>query len=102
MVQELLTSNIVDVLFLTETKIEETFTYTQLIVNGFQFHGEQTGHYTKEALLEYARSDLGCDQDVNLEFQNVESICIALSIDKKKRLISGFIDHHPYLKLSLF
>lgn len=49
MVQDVLMSNIVDMLFLAETKIDETFTDTQFRVNGFHFHGEQTEHYTKKA-----------------------------------------------------
>jgi len=39
----------------------------------------------------YARSDLACDKKVNFEFQNVESICIELSIDKRKWLTTILI-----------
>jgi hypothetical protein len=37
LIEELLTSNIVDMLFLAETKIDETFTDTQFKVNDFHF-----------------------------------------------------------------
>lgn len=73
--QEPLTSNIVVMLFLAETKnIVVTFTDTQFRVNDFHYwRSDRTLH--GGGLVAYARSDLACDGKVN-----VESICIELSI----------------------
>ena len=40
-------------------------------------------------LVAYARSDLACDRKMNLEYQTIESICIEITINNRKWLISG-------------
>ena len=83
MVQELLTSNIVVMLFLAERKIGATFTDTQFRVNDFHFwRADMTLH--GGGLVAYARSDLAYDGKLS-----IESICTELSINNKKWLISG-------------
>jgi hypothetical protein len=38
-------------------------------------------------LVAYARSDLACDRNMNLEYQTIESICIEININNRKWLI---------------
>jgi hypothetical protein len=75
-------------LFLAETKIDETFTDTQFKVNDFHFWRADRNQYGG-GLVAYARSDLACDRKMNLEYQTIESICIEININNRKWLISG-------------
>jgi hypothetical protein len=80
----------VDMLFLSETKIDETFTDTQFRVNDLHFWRSDRAEHGGD-LVAYARSDLVCDRKVNFKFQSVESICIELSINSRKCLILVFL-----------
>ena len=75
-------------LFLAETKIDETFIDTQFKVNDFHFWRADRNQYGG-GLVAYARSDLACDRKMNLEYQTIESICIEININNRKWLISG-------------
>jgi hypothetical protein len=75
-------------LFLAETKIDETFTDTQFKVKDFHFWRADRNQYGGD-LVAYARSDLACDRKMNLEYQTIESICIEINIKNRKWLISG-------------
>jgi hypothetical protein len=74
-------------LFLSETKIGDSFTDTQFQVNNYHFwRADRTAH--GGGIAAYVRSDLPCDRKKKLEFNIVESINIEILIDKKW-LISG-------------
>jgi hypothetical protein len=79
LIEELLTSNIVDMLFLAETKIDVTFTDTQFKVNDFHFWRAGRNQYGG-GLVSYARSDLAGDKNMNLEYKTIESICVTEEI----------------------
>jgi hypothetical protein len=57
-------------LFLAETKIDETFTDTQFKVKDFHFWRADRNQYGGD-LVAYARSDLACDRKMNLEYQTI-------------------------------
>jgi hypothetical protein len=92
-INELLTANIVDMLFLSETKIDDSFTDTQFQVNNYHFwRADRTAHGGDIAA--YVRSDLPCDRKRKLEFNIIESINIEILIVDKKWLISGVYRHN--------
>jgi hypothetical protein len=66
-------------LFLAETKIDETFTDTQFKVNDFHFWHADRNQYGG-GLVAYARSDLACDRKMNLEYQTIESILTSFKL----------------------
>jgi hypothetical protein len=86
LIEELLTSNIVDMLFLAEAKIDETFTDTQFKVNDFHFWHADRNQYDG-GLVTYARSDLACDRRMNLEYQSMSLSFIDFS--KNESVYSG-------------
>ena len=69
-------------LFLAETKTDETFIDTQFKVNDFHFWRADRNQYGG-GLVAYARSDLACDRKMNLEYQTIESICIEININNR-------------------
>ena len=85
---ELLTSNTIDMLFLTETKIDDQFPDPQFQVNNYHFWRADRIAYGGE-IAAYVRSDLPCDRKKILEFKNIESICIEILVGNTKWLISG-------------
>ena len=71
-ISELLTANIVDMLFLSETKIDDSFTDTQFQKNNYHFwRADRTAH--GGGIDAYVRSDLPCDRKRKLEFNR--NIC---------------------------
>ena len=75
-------------LFLSETKIDDSFTDTQFQKNNYHFwRADRTAH--GGGIDAYVRSDLPCDRKRKLEFNIVESINIEILIADKKWLISG-------------
>ena len=87
-IKELLETHSVDILFLAETKIDESFTDAQFAVDGFHFWRKDRSAYGG-GLAVYVRADLSCDRKCNLDFKIIESLAIEIRIDTIKWLING-------------
>ncbi|KAK3091810.1 hypothetical protein FSP39_022788 [Pinctada imbricata] len=79
MVKDLLIKNVVDLLFLAETKIDED-----------NFHlWRADRNASGGGILAYLRSDLAGDRRKDLEFQSIESIGVEVTVNKDKLFILG-------------
>ncbi|VDI69629.1 Hypothetical predicted protein [Mytilus galloprovincialis] len=87
-IKDLLHRNLVDILFLSETEIDESFPNAQFCVDNFTMwradRNQQSG-----GLIAYVRSDLAADRKIQLEFSDVESIGIEAVIGNKKWFFCG-------------
>ena len=73
---DLFSSMVVDILFITETKLDPTFSLAQFDVPNYRsFRKDRTGR-GGGGILTYVRSDLPTRQCPDLELQHVESIII--------------------------
>ena len=87
-IKELLSRNIVDMLIIAETKLDESFPDAQFRVNNYHlWRNDRNIH--GGGLAVYLRSDLASDRKKNLECNKIESICVELYVNNKKWLITG-------------
>ena len=87
-VKELLQRNIVDILFLAETKIDETFVDVQFQVNDYMlWRTDRNIHWG--GLAGYLRSSIAGDRNKQLDFKDIESIGIEIHCNNQKWFISG-------------
>jgi hypothetical protein len=87
-IKELLTKNIVDLLFISETKLDDTFVDAQFQADNYHlWRADRDAH--GGGIVAYLRSDLAGDRKKHLEFKCIESICVEVIIDRSKWLISG-------------
>ncbi|CAC5388052.1 unnamed protein product [Mytilus coruscus] len=85
-IKDLLHRNLVDILFLSETKIDESFPNAQFCVDNFTiWRADRNQH--GGGLIAYVRSDLAADRKIQLEFSGVESIGIEVAIGNKKMVL---------------
>ena len=77
-IHELLVKNIVDVLFISETKLDDSFRDAQFQVNNYHF-----------CIAAYLRSSIADDGMKLFEFRDIESISLEVNIENKKWLIIG-------------
>ncbi|XP_055995545.1 uncharacterized protein LOC125668382 isoform X2 [Ostrea edulis] len=74
-IHELLTRNIVDILFLSETKVDETFVDAQFQVDNYiLWRRDRNAH--GGGILAYLRSDLPGDRKRKFEFKSIEAIVL--------------------------
>ena len=86
-IQELLTNNIVDLLFLSETKIDNSFPDATFMVDGFHmWRADRTAH--GGGIVAYLRSDIAGERRTDLEFTDIESISVEIKLENSKCLIS--------------
>ncbi|CAC5422127.1 unnamed protein product [Mytilus coruscus] len=87
-IKDLLHQNLVDILFLSETKIDESFPNAQFGVDNFtMWRADRNQH--GGGLIAYVRSDLAADRKIQLEFSYVESNGIEVAIGNKKWFFCG-------------
>ncbi|CAC5392393.1 unnamed protein product [Mytilus coruscus] len=87
-IKNLLHRNLVVILFLSETKIDESFPNAQFRVDNFTtWLADRNQH--GGGLIAYAGSNLAADRKIQLEFSDVESIGIEVAIGNKKWFFSG-------------
>jgi hypothetical protein len=79
-IKELLETNSADILFLAETKIDESFTDAQFTVDGYHFWRKDRSAYGG-GLAVYIRADLPCDRKCYLDFKIIESLAIEIRIE---------------------
>ncbi|CAC5386909.1 unnamed protein product [Mytilus coruscus] len=98
-IKNLLLRNLVVILFLSETKIDESFHNAQLCVNNFTtWRADRNQH--GGGLIAYAGSALAADRKIQLEFSDVESIGIEVAIGKNKKNCS-FVEYISLLVCQL-
>jgi hypothetical protein len=87
-IKELLTKNAVDLLFLLETKIDDSFPDAEFMVDNYHmWRADRNQH--GGGIVSYLRSDIAGDRKNDLEFSSVESIFVEVILDRKKWLICG-------------
>jgi hypothetical protein len=85
---ELLTDNVVDLLFISETKLDASFVDAQFSVPGYRlWRADRTSH--GGGVLAYLRSDIPGCRRTDLEFCDVESVAIEDNLSTAKWLIYG-------------
>ncbi|CAC5409687.1 unnamed protein product [Mytilus coruscus] len=82
---DLLNRNIVDILFLSETKLDDSFPD---VVDNFSFYRSDRNKYGG-GVLAYMRSDLAGDRNKQAEFQDIESIALEVTTEDHKWLFIG-------------
>ncbi|CAC5365719.1 unnamed protein product [Mytilus coruscus] len=82
-IKNLLLRNLVLILFLSDTRIDESVPNAQFCVDNFTtWRADRNQH--GGGLIAYAGSDLAADRKIQLEFSDVESIVIEVAIGNKK------------------
>ena len=101
-IQDLLRKISVDLLAISETKLDDTFPNAQFYVDGFTVY-RQDKSSTSGGLLIYVRSDIAHRRVTRFECNadGVESLCIEFIIGKSKS-VAACIYKHPRVKDSLF
>ena len=87
-IRDLLQRNIVDLFFIAETKLDESFVDCQFQVNNYMLWRADRNS-KGGGLAAYLRSDIAGDRKKALEFQEVESIGIELNCNGHKYFIAG-------------
>jgi hypothetical protein len=78
-IKELLSRNIVDMLIIAETKLDESFPVAQFRVNNYHlWRNDRNIH--GGGLAVYLRSNLASDRKKNLECNKIESICVVRGV----------------------
>ena len=86
--KEILTDKIVDLLIISETKIDSSFNDNLFKVEGYKMQRrDRTTH--GGSIMTFVRSDLPFKRRTNLECQEVETICYELSMANRKWCIVG-------------
>ncbi|CAG2239474.1 PLG [Mytilus edulis] len=85
---DLLNRNIVDILFLSETKLDDSFPDAMFTVDNFSFYRSDRNKYGG-GVLAYMRSDLAGDRNKQAEFQDIESIALEVTTEDNKWLFIG-------------
>jgi hypothetical protein len=88
MLSELLYDNVVDILFVAETKLNASFPNAQFAVDNYRlWRKDMTSH--GGGVMVYLRSDIPGDRRVDLEFEVVECISLEIIVNSRRWLISG-------------
>ncbi|VDI82458.1 Hypothetical predicted protein [Mytilus galloprovincialis] len=85
---DLLNRNIVDILFLSEKKLDDSFPDAMFTVENFLFYRSDRNKYGG-GVLAYMRSDLAGDRNKQAEFQDIESIALEVTTEDNKWLFIG-------------
>lgn len=87
-IQEMLNDNLVDMLIIGETKLDDTFRDSEFSVDNYHlWRADRTSH--GGGILVYIRSDLACDRKKELECKEIESIFTEIKFKDRKWLICG-------------
>ena len=80
---DLFSDRLVDILFISETKLDSTFTQAQFDAPGYNsFRKDRNCH--GGGLLAYIRSDLPARRRPDLELSRIESLIIEITINNRK------------------
>ncbi|XP_053406068.1 uncharacterized protein LOC128559078 [Mercenaria mercenaria] len=74
-IQEILIENTVDLLFILETKLDDSFPNSQFAVDNYHMWRADRNSYGG-GIIAYLRSDIAGERRPELEFKGIESICI--------------------------
>ena len=85
---ELLQRNIVDILFLSETKLDDSFLDSLFNVDIFPLYRSDRNKH-RGGLLAYMRSYLAGDRNEQVEFKDIESLALEVTSEKQKWLFLG-------------
>ena len=91
-IQDLLMSNNLDLIFIAETKIDNSFPDSQFSVNNYHMWRADRS-INGGGILAYLRSDIAGERKQEYEFEEIESIAIQVNLDKSKLLIFGSYKH---------
>ncbi|KAK3087255.1 hypothetical protein FSP39_003689 [Pinctada imbricata] len=87
-IKDVLQRNIIDLLFLSETKIDDSFVDAQFLVDNYSlWRADRNAH--GGGIAAYLRSDIAGDRKKGLEFQHIESIGIEINCNDQKWFIAG-------------
>ena len=87
-IHDLLSKNIVDLLFIAETKLDNTFVDAQFMVDNYLlWRADRNEH--GGGVAAYLRSDIAGERKCDYEFQKTESITIEVKLNNIKWLFSG-------------
>jgi len=86
-IKEILQKNTIDLLFICETKLDDSFVDSQFLVDNYHFwRKDRTAH--GGGVAAYLRSDLAGDRKPNLEFKVIETIGVEVVIENTKWFIA--------------
>ncbi|CAG2205904.1 unnamed protein product [Mytilus edulis] len=89
---DLLNRNIVDILFLSETKLDDSFPDAMFTVCNFSVYRSDRNKYGG-GVLAYMRSDLAGDRNKQAEFLDIESIALEVTTEDNKWLFIAPINN---------
>ena len=87
-IKEVLTDNIVDLLIISETKLDESFNDNLFSVDGYKVQRRDRNQYGG-GLLTFIRSDFPSSRKQSLESEKIETLCHEVYISDRKWLIAG-------------
>ena len=85
---DLLGRNLLDILFVSETKIDDSFPNAQFAIDGYSMWRADRNQYGG-GVMAYLRSDIAGDRQPKYEFKNIESIGIEVRSEDTKWLFCG-------------
>ena len=87
-IQELLDDKVVDLLYIAETKLDETFNDSLFIVEGYKlFRRDRTR--SGGGILALINSDIPSSRQPHFESKDLENICIEVHVNDRKWLVMG-------------
>ena len=86
-IKEVLTDNIVDLLIISETKLDESFNDNLFSVDGYKVQRRDRNQYGG-GLLTFIRSDFPSSRKQSLESETIETLCYEVYISDRKWLIA--------------
>ena len=96
---ELLQRNRVDILFLSETKLDDSFLDSLFNVDIFSLYRSDRNQH-RGGLLAYMRSDLAGNRNTQVEFKDIESLEFEVTSNKQKWLFLGVLT--PNMRDNIF
>ena len=87
-IKEVLTDNIVDLLIISETKLDQSFNDNLFSVDGYKVQHRDRNQYDG-GLLTFIRSDFPSSTKQSLESEAIETLCHEVYLNDRKWLIAG-------------
>ena len=87
-IKEVLTDNIVDLLIISEPKLDKSFNDNLFSVDGYKVQRRDKNQYG-EGLLTFIRSDFPARRKQSLESEQIETLCHEVYISDRKWVIAG-------------
>ena len=95
---KVLVNGMLDILIITETKLDDTFPVSQFHIDGFSKPYWLGRNRNGGGVIIYVREDIHSKiLTKHVLLTNIEALFIELNFIKCKWLLSGFITHHPNL-----